>query len=128
LANATLARKALQALATPKRLPPEVRREVRRWWHKEGNSGHPKMEAETFPGGGRRLLRVLIDDPRYRGATGNATFLYFLRERSGWRFLMPDVGIGAFARTFGPSGYPWLETYAHDSADAAGYRLWAWDP
>src|SRR5438093_1293212 len=106
LANPSLPFAAPTALAARKSLSPEVRREVRTWWHKEGNRGHPKTAAETFPGGGRRMLRVLIDDPRYRGATGNATFLYFLRERSGWRFLMSDVGIGAFARTFGPSGYP----------------------
>src|SRR5437660_546913 len=64
LDDPSLACAAPQATGAPKSLPPEVRREVRRWWHREGNSGHPKMEAETFPGGGRRLLRVLIDDPR----------------------------------------------------------------
>jgi len=76
---------------------------------------------------GWRFLEVTIDEPDYRGATGNETYLLYLRERGRWRLLFSAIGLGYFVRRGGPGGRPWIETYAHDSAAVAVYQLWEWD-
>ena len=108
-------------------LPHEVERSVVRWWQAEGRSGRPKTSVETAARAGRRFLEVGIDEADYQGATGNETYLLFLRERGRWRLLFPAIGLGYFARRGGPGGRPWIETYAHDSAAVAVYQLWGWD-
>lgn len=120
----------LIGIAAPGRsdaLPPEVRRSVARWWHAEERSGMPKTDAETATRAGRQFLQVNIDEPDYRGATGNRTYLLYLLERGHWRLLLNTSGLGYFARRGGPGGHPWIETYAHNSAATSWYQLWAWD-
>jgi hypothetical protein len=118
------------AIAGPCRgdtLPPEVGRSVLHWWHAEGRSGQPKTSVDLASRAGRRVLQVTIDDPAYRGATGNETYFLYLRERGRWRRLFSAIGLGYFARPGGPGGRPWVETYAHDSAAVAVYQLWKWE-
>ncbi len=108
-------------------LPSEVGRSVVRWWHAEGRSGRPRTRADLAVQAGRRFLQVTIDQPDYRGATGNETYLLYLQERGRWRRLFSAIGLGYFARRGGPGGRPWIETYAHDSAAVAVYQLWGWE-
>jgi hypothetical protein len=108
-------------------LPPEVGRSVGRWWHAEGRSGRPTTRVDLVSRAGRRFLQVTIDEPDYRGATGNETYLLYLQERGRWRRLFSAIGLGYFVRRGAPGGHPWIETYAHDSAAVAVYQLWGWD-
>ena len=108
-------------------LPPEVGRSVARWWHAEGQSGRPKTRVDLVSRAGWRFLEVTIDEPDYRGATGNETYLLYFRERGRWRLLFSALGLGYFVRRGGPGGRPWIETNAHDSAAVAVYQLWEWD-
>jgi hypothetical protein len=107
-------------------LPSEVRHSVARWWRAEARAGMPRTDVETATRAGRRFMAVTIDEPDYRGATGNQTYLLYLRERGQWRLLFDATGLGYFARRGGPDGHPWIETYAHNSAATAYYQLWGW--
>jgi hypothetical protein len=109
------------------RLPPDVGHSVIHWWRAEGRSGSPKTRVQLSSAAGRRFMQVTIDEPDYRGATGNETYFLYLRERGRWRPLFSAIGLGYFARRGGPGGRPWIETYAHNSAAVASYDLWGWD-
>jgi len=108
-------------------IPPEVKRSVARWWHAEPRAGMPKTDVEVASRAGRRFMQVTIDEPDYRGATGNQTYLLYFLERGQWRMLFNASGLGYFARRGGPGGRPWIETYAHNSAATSYYQLWGWD-
>jgi hypothetical protein len=108
-------------------LPAEVKASVAHWWHSEGRSGLPKTDVDQATHAGRHFLELTIDEADYRGATGNSTYLLFLKERGRWRLLFNASGLGYFARSGGPGGRPWIETYAHNSAATSYYQLWGWD-